>query len=179
MIHKQLLLLFINNYETDLHRRIGQLTDALELLDADKVVHAIDGHGLDDLVPVELPDGLGALLAPLLGLLDSHQLVAFQADTGSHLPTIGRRLLELLSNLKLELHGLEGGAGLDGPHVALLGYLHDGSGDGGRLPQQHVDVQSLQEVVVLLSRDALVLAHKGVHGEADEVKSGRRLADEL
>ena len=50
----------------------------------------------------------------------------------------------VLSHLKLKLHGLEGGAGLDGPDAALLRHLHDGRGDGGRLPQQEVHVQSLQ-----------------------------------
>ncbi len=67
--------------------------------------------------------------------------------------------------LEFQLHGLEGGASLDGPEVAFLGHLHDRGGDGGRLPQQEVHVKGLQEFVVLLGGGALILADKGIHGD--------------
>jgi len=69
-------------------------------LDAHEVVDPIDGHGLNNLITVEFSDGLGALLARLLGLLDGDKLVAVQGDAGGHLTTVGSGLLELLTNLE-------------------------------------------------------------------------------
>lgn len=43
-----------------------------------------------------------------------------------------------------------------GPHP----HLHGGRGDGGGLPEEEVDVQPLEEVLVALGGDALVLAHE-------------------
>ena len=37
--------------------------------------------------------------------------------------------------LKLELHGLEGGGGLDAPGAGILGDVHGRGGNGGGLPQ--------------------------------------------
>jgi hypothetical protein len=155
------------------------LTDALKLLNANEVIDAIDGHGLDDLVTIELSDGLGALLACFLGLLNGNKLVALQGNAGGNFASVGSSLLELLANLKLELHGLKRSAGLNCPDVAFLGDLHDGRGNGGSLPQQEVDVQGLEEVVILIGRDALVLANKGVHSESDGYSTNDKMTDKL
>jgi hypothetical protein len=155
------------------------LTDALEFLDANDIIDAIDGHGLNDLVHVELSDGLGALLASFLGLLKGNKLVALQGNASGNFKSVGSSLLELLANLKLELHVLKRSAGLDCPDVAFLGDLHDRRGDSGSFPQQEVDVQGLKEVVVLIGGDALVLANKGVNGESDGYSTNGKMTDKL
>ena len=80
-------------------------------------------HGVDDLVVLELSDRLGALLAVFLGRLHTDELVALLGDNGAHLATIGGRLVELLAQLELELHRLEGGRRLDRPRAVVLGDL--------------------------------------------------------
>ena len=55
------------------------------------------------------------------------------------------RPLTLFSHLELELHGLEGGGGLDGPGAGVLRDVHLRRGHRGRLPQQEAHVQSLAE----------------------------------
>ena len=73
------------------------LLDPLEAILADQV-HALDGVGLDHLVPGILPDDLGILLALLPGpLVDDKLVVALQVETARHLPPIGRHLVELLA----------------------------------------------------------------------------------
>ena len=66
-------------------------------------------HGVDDLVVLELPDGLGTLLAVLLGGLHANELVALLRDDGADLAAVGGRLVELLAQLELELHRLQSG----------------------------------------------------------------------
>lgn len=39
-------------------------------------------------------------------------------------------------------------------------YLHGGGGDGGSLPEHEVDIQSLKEFLIVLSRDPLILSGK-------------------
>lgn len=72
-------------------------------------------HGVDDLVILELPHRLGTLLAVLLGRLQANELVALLRHHGAHLPAVWSRLVELLAQLELELHRLEGSRRPDGP----------------------------------------------------------------
>jgi hypothetical protein len=155
------------------------LTDALKLLNANEIIDAIDVHGLNDLVTIELSDGHGALLAGFLGLLNGNKLVALHGNGGGNFVSIGSSLFELLAYLKRELHGLKICASLDGPDVAFLGDLHDGRGDCGSLSQQEVDVQGLEEVVVLIGGDALLLANKGVHGKSDGSSKNGKMTEKL
>ena len=74
--------------------------DPLELLDALEVGVAVDGHGVDELVPGQLPGALGALLTVFLGLLDSHDLAVLEGDKGSDLATVGGGLIKLLVELE-------------------------------------------------------------------------------
>ena len=74
--------------------------DPLELLDALEVGVAVDGHGVDELVPGKLPGALGALLTVFLGLLDSHNLAVLEGDKGSDLATVGGGLIKLLVELE-------------------------------------------------------------------------------
>ena len=46
--------------------------------------------------------------------------------------------------LELELHGLEGGGGLDAPGPGVLSDVHLGGGHGGGLPQQEAHVKGLE-----------------------------------
>ena len=65
--------------------------------------------------------------------------------------------------LELELHGLEGGGGGDGPGAPLLADLHHGGGHGGGLPQQEPHVHLLQELLVVLGIGSGVFSLKCVH----------------
>ena len=65
--------------------------------------------------------------------------------------------------LELKLHGLEGGGGLDAPGAGILGDVHGRGGHGGGLPQQEAHVQSLEELLVLVSRGPGVTSLESVH----------------
>ena len=85
-----------------MHIQVGfDLGDPLELLYADKVVHAIQSHGLHNLVAFELADGHGTLLPRLLGLLIRDKLVSVNSDLCGHLATVRGGLVKLLPNLEL------------------------------------------------------------------------------
>ena len=56
----------------------------------------------------------------------------------------GGGISRLVPHLELELHGLEGGGGLDAPGPGVLGDVHLGGGHGGGLPQQEAHVKSLE-----------------------------------
>ena len=92
---------------------------------------------------VHLADTLGVLLLLVLGLLHSDNLAVLEGDLRLHVTAVGRHLVELLAKLELELHGLEGGRGLDVPLAHGLGDLSDGGGDGGGLSQNVRNVQGL------------------------------------
>ena len=57
-------------------------------------------------------------------------------------------------------------------------HLHNGGGDGSGLPQEEVDPEPLEELVVVLGGDALVLAGEGHRdksgGDRAGVVDGRR-----
>ena len=56
-----------------------------------------------------------------------------------------RDLRDLIdTDLKFQLHSFEGGGGLNGPGPRVIGYLHHGGGNRGRLAEQEVHVQSLE-----------------------------------
>ena len=98
------------------------LLDPLEDLGADDV-SAEDFHRLDDLVVLELSHDPGGLLALLLGRLLRDELVAVLSDDGLDLATVRGRLLKLLPDFKLQLHGFQGGGGFDTPFAFILSHL--------------------------------------------------------
>jgi len=63
------------------------------------------------------------LLVLLLGGLNGDELVALLCDDGLDVATVRGGLLELLSDLELQLHRLQGSRGFDGPDSILLGHL--------------------------------------------------------
>ena len=65
--------------------------------------------------------------------------------------------------LELELHGLEGGGGLDAPGPGVLGDVHGGGGHGGGLPQQEAHIKSLEKLLILLSSSSGITSLKSVH----------------
>ena len=86
--------------------RVANNLISFEFLDTDKVVVALDGHGVDHLVvAVHLHHRPGALLSLLLGSLDGDYLSLVESDQGIHLPAVRGGLLELL----VQLEGREGG----------------------------------------------------------------------
>ena len=138
--------------------------DSLELLHTDQVVNSVDGHCLDQFVgPVHLTDRFRALFLLALGLLYSDNLAVLEGDLGLHVAAVRSLLVELLAELELKLHGLEGGRGIDGPLAPGLRDLRDGGGGGGGLPQQHVHLQSLKEFIVFFCRDPLKFPLEGVY----------------
>ena len=76
----------------------------LELLDTLEVGVAVDSHGVDQLVPGQLPGAPGALLPFLLGLLDSHDFAILEGDQGTNFATIRGGLIKLLVKLKVILN---------------------------------------------------------------------------
>ena len=94
----------------------------LELLNTDNI-GTNDLGSLDALGVGEFTDHLGAFLPFLLGSLDRDELVSLQFDNCSYFTTVGSGVFELLSIFEFELHGLQGGGGLDGPDFTLLGNL--------------------------------------------------------
>ena len=71
----------------------------LKLLDTLEVSVAVDSHGVDELVPSQLPGAPGALLSVFLGLLDSHDLPVLEGDEGANIATIRGCLIKLLVEL--------------------------------------------------------------------------------
>merc|ERR1719470_272076 len=121
--------------------KLETILHPLKFLYTCQVIHAINGHGVHQLVrAVNLADGLGALLSVLLGLLYSDDLSVLKRNNSRHLATISRSLLKLLPKLELQLHGFQGGGGLDGPDTSIFRDLYSGGGHSGSLPQQHVHV---------------------------------------
>ena len=137
------------------------LLDPLEAILADQV-HALDGVGLDHLVPGVLPDDLRILLALLLGpLVDDKLVVALQVEAARHLPPIGRHLVELLAQLERGLPVLQRRRHDHGPVVARLLVLNGRVGGGHRLALHDVDVERVEILLVLVGRVALELAEEG------------------
>ena len=137
------------------------LLDPLEAILADQV-HALDGVGLDHLVPGVLPDDLRILLALLLGpLVDDKLVVALQVEAARHLPPIGRHLVELLAQLEGRLPVLQRRRHNDGPVVARLLVLDGRVGGGHRLALDDVDVERVEILLVFVGGVALELAEEG------------------
>ena len=74
--------------------------DSLELLNTDKVVIALNSHGVDQFIStIHLSHWPGALLTTLLGILYSHYLPSFILHHCSHISPIRSCLLKLFTNL--------------------------------------------------------------------------------
>ncbi len=78
--------------------------DPLELLEADEVLDPVNGGGLQDLVPGELADSLGGLLALLLGLADADEFVALAQEGRHALASVVGRHVERFSALQERKH---------------------------------------------------------------------------
>ena len=88
---------------------------------------------------------LDALLPSFLGSLSDHQLTIIKLGQTAHLPPIHWHIVELLIQLELGLHGLEGGGGLDGPGAGVLGDGDCWCWNCGSLPQRPAEVENLED----------------------------------
>ena len=109
--------------------------DPLELVHAHHVVNTFDTHGAQQLVTaIQLTQKYGALLVLVIVLLQRDDLIILKRNLNSDVAAVGRYIVKVLAKLELELKGLEGGGGLDGPLAPGLGDLGE-DGGVGNIPQ--------------------------------------------